>query len=85
MFPNKKYKVIYADPPWHFQNWNNAKAQTNPEKHYPTMTMKDIEELPVGDIADDDCVLFMWCTDPLLHKQIPVSYTHLTLPTILLV
>ena len=71
-FPNKKYQVIYADPPWHFQNWNNASAQTNPEQHYSTMSMKDIENLPVGDIADTNCVLFMWCTDPLLHKQIPI-------------
>ena len=71
MFPDKKYKVIYADPPWHFQNWNNAKT-SNPEKHYKTMTMEDIIKLPVGDIAEDACALFMWCTDPLLHKQIPI-------------
>jgi len=31
-FPNKKYNIIYADPAWHFQNYNNANAQTNPEK-----------------------------------------------------
>jgi len=71
-FPNKKYNIIYADPPWHFQNYNNAKAQTNPERHYKTMTMKEISNLPVNEIADDNCVLFMWCTDPLLHKQIPI-------------
>ena len=70
--PERKYNIIYADPPWHFQNWNNENAQTNPEKHYDTMTMKDIENLPIGEIADKDCVLFMWCTDPLLHKQIPI-------------
>ena len=45
----KKYNIIYAAPPWHFQNWNNASAQTNPEQHYSTMSMKDIENLPVGD------------------------------------
>ena len=71
-FPKKKYNIIYADPAWHFQNYNNANAQTNPENHYKTMTMKEIEDLPVNDIADKDCVLFMWCTDPLLHKQIPI-------------
>ena len=71
-FPNKKYQVIYADPPWHFQNWNNATAQTNPNHHYNTMSMEEIAKLPVNDIADDNCVLFMWCTDPLLHKQIPI-------------
>ena len=70
--PNKKYNIIYADPAWHFQNYNNANAQTNPENHYKTMTMKEIGDLPVNDIADKDCVLFMWCTDPLLHKQIPI-------------
>ena len=68
----KKYQIVYADPPWHFQNYNNAKAQTNPERHYKTMTMKEIVNLPVNEIADDNCVLFMWCTDPLLHKQIPI-------------
>ena len=34
--------------------------------------MKDIGNLPVHEIADDNCVLFMWCTDPLLDKQIPI-------------
>ena len=36
------------------------------------MGMEEIAKLPVKDIADDNCVLFMWCTDPLLHKQIPI-------------
>jgi N6-adenosine-specific RNA methylase IME4 len=71
-FPNKKYNIIYADPPWHFENWNNEKAQTNPLNHYPTMNMKEIHNLPVKNIAADDCILFMWCTDPLLDKQIPI-------------
>ena len=71
-FPNKKYNIIYADPAWHFQNYNNTKAQTNPDRHYKTMSMEDIAKLPVNDIADKDCVLLMWCTDPLLHKQIPI-------------
>ena len=75
--PNKKYNIIYADPPWHFQNWNNKTAQTNPNQHYPTMTMKDIANMKVNDIAADDCVLLMWCT--------AVSYTHLTLPTTVIV
>ena len=69
---NKRYNIIYADPPWYFQNWNNEKAQTNPIHHYKTMTMKEIENLPIQNIAADNCILFMWCTDPLLHKQLPV-------------
>ena len=58
-FPNKKYQVIYADPPWHFQNYNNDTAQTSPTHHYNTMSMEEIAKLPVKDIADDNCVLFM--------------------------
>ena len=68
----KKYNIIYADPPWHFQNWNNDKAQTNPIHHYPTMTMKEIKELPVGDIADKDCILFMWVIDSMLPEALEV-------------
>ena len=69
---NKKYNILYADPPWNFQNWNNENTRTNPIHHYKTMTMKEIENLPIQNIAADNCILFMWCTDPLLHKQLPV-------------
>jgi len=71
-FPKKKYKIIYADPPWTFDTRSEKGKGRSPEKHYSTMTLKDIEKLPVGELADKDCVLFMWCTDPLLHKQIPL-------------
>ena len=54
LLPNKKYNIIYADPPWHFENWNNDKAQNNPLQHYPTMSMKDIADMKVNDIAADD-------------------------------
>ena len=36
------------------------------------MSMQEIKDLPVQDIADKDCILFMWCTDPLLPKQLEV-------------
>ena len=52
-FPNKKYSVIYADPPWSYQG---KKCSGNAADHYPTMAIKDICALPVKDIAADDCV-----------------------------
>ena len=52
LLPNKKYNIIYADPPWHFENWNNKTAQTNPNQHYPTMTMKDIANMKVPSDSD---------------------------------
>jgi len=70
--PNKKYGIIYADPPWTFKNYNNEKSNSNADHHYPCMSMEDIAKIPVQDIADRDCILFMWCTDPLLNKQIPI-------------
>ena len=71
-FPNKKYNIIYADPPWSFKNYNNEKSNHNPDHHYSCMTMDEIKKLPVDTIADKDCVLFLWCTDPLINKQIEV-------------
>ena len=66
------YKIIYADPPWTFKNYNNKTSNTNADHHYPCMSMEEIKNLPVQDIADKDCILFLWCTDPLLNKQIEV-------------
>lgn len=39
---NKKYNVIYADPPWSYQQWCNKK-QGAAKAHYETMKQKDIE------------------------------------------
>ena len=69
-FPDKKYNIIYADPAWSFKNYSNKNS--NHKLSYPTMTMQDIKDLPVQNIADKDCVLFLWVTDPLLNKQIEV-------------
>ena len=59
-FPNKKYSVIYADPPWSYQD---KRCNGNAADHYPTMRIEDICSLPVQDIADDNCVLFLESND----------------------
>lgn len=63
-FPNKKYSVIYADPPWSYAAGGKKRNVT---RHYHTMTPEDIFDLPVQDIADDDCLLFLWATFPNLE------------------
>lgn len=68
-FPNKKYSIIYADPPWHYNNKKSRGAATN---HYPTMKLKDICALPVQDLAKDNCVLFMWATYPAIKEALQV-------------
>ena len=63
----KKYSIIYADPPWRYKVYSKKGLGRSAESHYPTMELEDIRALPVGTLAADDCVLFLWTTIPLLH------------------
>lgn len=63
-----KYKVIYADPPWHYRVWSKKGDGRSAEAHYPTMNMEDIKKLPIAQIADRDAALFLWVTFPLLQE-----------------
>ena len=50
--PAKQYSVIYADPPWAYQQAGaTAKACGTAVKHYPTMTTAEICALPVREIV----------------------------------
>lgn len=64
---NKKYNIIYADPPWRY---GDRKCSGACEYHYPTMAIQEICDLPVKDLADDNCVLFLWTTYPMLQEAI---------------
>lgn len=66
---NKKYNIIYADPPWSYQD---KKCNGNCEEHYSTMKVDDICTLPINNISQKDCVLFLWCTYPMLQEGIKV-------------
>ena len=66
---NQKYNIIYADPPWRYQQKNLSGAA---EHHYPTMSVKDICGLKVEEIAAKDCVLFLWATFPQLPEALRV-------------
>ena len=59
----KKYTVIYADPPWKYKEWPGGGAA---DAHYPTMNLEDIKALPVSQLAAKDCALFLWITVPML-------------------
>lgn len=61
-YPDKKYKIIYADPPWKYHNKENRNDHRQVESHYTTMDVGDICNLPVADIADENCILFIWGT-----------------------
>ena len=69
--PNKKYQIIYADPPWEVKAgppWSsNGKSQP---LEYPTMTIDEIKKMPIKEIADKDCHLYLW----LINKYIKEGY-----------
>jgi len=62
-FPNKKYNIIYADPPW---TYDSGFLKRNWEGKYNQMMPQEIYDLPVKNIADENCILFMWITYPKL-------------------
>jgi len=66
----KKYQIIYADPPWAYRNMGNIQATAN--SHYPTMANEDICKLPIAEMADDNCILFLWATFPKLQEALDV-------------
>jgi len=68
-----KYKVIYADPPWSYKDkrgGEKGKSHGGATAHYETMTIEDIQRLPVNEITDKDSLCFMWVTFPLLKEGI---------------
>jgi site-specific DNA-methyltransferase (adenine-specific) len=67
----QKYGVIYADPPWSYSTWKDKKSRTADSK-YPTMTLEHIAGMApmINQLADDNCALFLWATNPLLPDAI---------------
>lgn len=60
----RKYEVLYADPPWLYEH---AKTESRRiENQYPTMSAEELAALEVP--ASEDCVLFMWATSPKLSE-----------------
>jgi N6-adenosine-specific RNA methylase IME4 len=67
-----KFAVIYADPPWRYEHAPMGGDNRSIERQYPTMHLDEICALPVGDIANDDSVLFLWATSPKLEECMQV-------------
>jgi N6-adenosine-specific RNA methylase IME4 len=86
--PNKKYDIIYADPPWDYNGkMQFDKTSTTTEKlnlsrkifissatfKYPTLKIEELMKLPLYKIMKDDCLLFMWTTNPQLENAIELG------------
>jgi N6-adenosine-specific RNA methylase IME4 len=71
--PNKRYGVIVADPEWQFEPWSRETGMDRAaDNHYPTSVTEVIAARDVPSIAADDCVLFLWATNPMLPHALLV-------------
>lgn len=64
--PKGKYRIIYADPAWQYSDKRDGNT-TGAEDHYKTMSIEELCLLPIKDITEDNAVLFLWVTSPLLE------------------
>jgi N6-adenosine-specific RNA methylase IME4 len=86
--PNKKFDIIYADPPWDYngklQFDKSSKSVENIDLSktifissasfkYPTLKISQLMKIPIHEIAKDDCLLFMWTSNPHLAQAIELG------------
>lgn len=86
--PNEKYQIIYADPPWDYGGkmqfdkssikgenvgWKRDIFISAANFKYPTIKTKDLKKIPIQQICADDCLLFMWVTNPHLAQGIELG------------
>lgn len=71
--PKGKFRVFYADPPWEYSDRRTGlRGYTGAEDHYPTMRLDELCTMKVADLAEDDAVLFLWTTSPMLEDAFKV-------------
>ena len=66
-----KYKIIYADPPWQYDDQLSHHGGSA-SSHYDTMSTYEISRLPIEKLADEECTLFLWGTWPNLPDCLEV-------------
>lgn len=64
------YDVIVCDPPWRFRTWGEHNQAKSASRHYALMQTEEIKALPVGSLAQRDCILLLWATGAML----PVAF-----------
>ena len=65
-FPNVKAQIIYADPAWSFKTYSQKGQKRSAIRYYNTLSIDDICKLPISDISDYNCTLFLWVIDSML-------------------
>ena len=78
--PDKQYDIIYADPPWDYGGSRrmpvrekDAKYPSSPHHYYPVLSFDALKEIPIQNISNDNCLLFLWVCSPLMPRSIEVA------------
>ena len=68
----KKYKTIYADPPWNESGGGQCKRGA--DKHYPLMKTSEIINMKkfISEISEENCHLYLWVTNNFLEDGLKV-------------
>lgn len=64
----EKYQVIYADPPWKYNDEQETEKLGGAKKHYSLMTIDELCKLNIASLACENSVLFIWVTSPILEE-----------------
>lgn len=65
--PGGIFNVFHADPPWTYGD-KLVEGYGMVERHYTPMTVQELCDLDIKDIADKNAILFLWVTSPLLEE-----------------
>jgi N6-adenosine-specific RNA methylase IME4/ParB-like chromosome segregation protein Spo0J len=69
--PNGKYRIIYVDPPWQYNN-SGLDGYGHAENYYQTMSIEEICNMPIKELLEENAVLFLWVTSPMLEDAFKV-------------
>ena len=70
---DKKYNIIYADPPWEYkQSGSKKNSRGMAKQHYNTMCTNEICALPISKIKTDNAICFLWATFPNISEALKV-------------
>ncbi len=69
-FPDKKFKTIVMDVPWPIDPLLLRNFSLSIP--YKTMSLEEISNIPIPNIADENCILFFWTTHRFLPDSFPI-------------
>lgn len=71
----RKFSTVLADPPWRFSNRIGKMAPEHRRlSRYSTMTLEEIEELPVSSLVADPAHLYLWVPNAMLPLGLSVMH-----------